>query len=42
MPVNDACSSVDLAEMVVRRWVKQFQSELNGQPGIGQPLTVEQ
>ena len=28
-------------ETVVRRWVKQYQAELNGQPGIGKPLTVE-
>lgn len=42
LPVNDICRSMDLGETVVRRWVKQYQTELNGQPGIGKPLTVEQ
>lgn len=35
------CRSMD-GETVVRRWVKQFETELSGQPGIGKPLTVEQ
>ena len=42
LPVSDVCRSMDLGETVVRRWVKQFETELNGQPGIGKPLTVEQ
>ena len=42
LPVSDVCRSMDLGETVVRRWVKQYQAELNGQPGIGKPLTVEQ
>lgn len=41
LPVSDVCRSMDLGETVVRRWVKQYQAELNGQPGIGKPLTVE-
>ena len=41
LPVSDICRSMDLGETVVRRWVKQYQAELNGQPGIGKPLTVE-
>lgn len=42
LSVSDVCRSMDLGETVVRRWVKQFETELNGQPGIGEPLTVEQ
>ena len=42
LPVSDICRSMDLGETVVRRWVKQFETELNGHPGIGKPLTVEQ
>lgn len=42
LSVSDVCRSMDLGETVVRRWVKQFETELNGQPGIGKPLTVEQ
>ena len=42
LPVSDVCRSMDLGKTVVRRWVKQYQAELNGQPGIGKPLTVEQ
>lgn len=42
LSVSDVCRSMDLGETVVRRWVKQYQAELNGQPGIGKPLTVEQ
>lgn len=42
LPVSDVRRSMDLGETVVRRWVKQFETELNGQPGIGKPLTVEQ
>ena len=33
---------MDLGETVGRRWMKQYQAELNGQPGIGKPLTAEQ
>jgi len=42
LSVSNVCRSMDLGETVVRRWVKQYQAELNGQPGIGKPLTVEQ
>ncbi len=42
LSVSAICHSMDLGETVVRRWVKQYQAELNGQPGIGKPLTVEQ
>jgi transposase len=40
--VSDVCRSMDLGETTVRRWIKQYETELNGQPGIGKPLTAEQ
>jgi len=42
LSVGDVCRSVDLGETVVRRWMKQYTAELNGQAGIGKPLTPEQ
>jgi transposase len=42
LSVTDVCRSMDLGETVVRRWVKQYETELNGQSGIGKPLTAEQ
>ena len=42
LSIADVCRSMDLCETVIRRWIKQYQAELNGQPGIGKPLTVEQ
>jgi transposase len=40
--IADVCRSMDLGETVVRRWVKQYTAELNGQVGMGKPLTAEQ
>jgi transposase len=42
LSITDVCRSMDLGETVVRRWVKQYETELNGQSGIGKPLTAEQ
>jgi transposase len=42
LSITDVCRSMDLVETVVRRWVKQYETELNGQSGIGKPLTAEQ
>jgi transposase len=42
LSVSDVCRSMDLGETAVRRWIKQYETELNGQPGIGKPLTPEQ
>jgi transposase len=42
LSVTDVCRSMDLGETVVRRWVKQYETELSGQPGVGKPLTAEQ
>ena len=41
LSVGDVCRSMDLGE-TVRRWMKQYTAELNGQAGIGRPLTPEQ
>jgi transposase len=42
LSVADVCRTMDLGETVVRRWIKQYETELNGQSGIGKPLTAEQ
>jgi transposase len=42
LSVTDVCRTMDLGETVVRRWIKQYETELNGQSGIGKPLTAEQ
>jgi transposase len=42
LSVSDVCRTMDLGETVVRRWLKQYETELNGQSGIGKPLTAEQ
>jgi transposase len=33
---------MDLGETVVRCWIKQYETELNGQSDVGKPLTAEQ
>ena len=40
--VTAVCHRLDLGETAVRRWIKQYESELHGQAGIGKPLTAEQ
>jgi transposase len=42
LSVSDVCRTMDLGETVVRRWIKQYETELNGQSGTGKPLTAEQ
>jgi transposase len=42
LSITDVCRSMDLGETVVRRCIKQYESELIGQPGVGKPLTAEQ
>jgi transposase len=42
LSVIDVCRTMDLGETVVRRWIKQYETELHGQAGIGKPLTAEQ
>jgi transposase len=42
LSVSDVCRTMDLGETGVRRWIEQYETELNGQSGIGTPLTAEQ
>lgn len=42
LSVADVCCNLDLGETAVRRWVQQYAAELDGQAGIGKPLTAEQ
>jgi len=40
--ITQLCHEMNLGETAVRRWVAQYKAELNGQPGIGLPLTPDQ
>ena len=40
--ITQLCHELNLVETAVRRWVAQYKAELNGQPGIGLPLTPDQ
>jgi transposase len=40
--ITQVCRSMDLGETAVQRWIQQYQMELNGQDGLGKPLTAEQ
>ena len=40
--VSEVCRSMDLGESIVRRWVQQYESELQGKASAGKPLTAEQ
>ena len=42
LSVMQVCKEMRLGETAVRRWVKQFEGEQAGLPGIGKPLTAEQ
>jgi len=42
MKISEVCRSMNLGETAVRRWVLQYESELQGNPGIGMPLTADQ
>jgi transposase len=42
LSISDVGRSMDLGETAIRRWIKQYETELNGQSGIGKPLTAEQ
>lgn len=39
---TQVCRDLSISESAVSRWVKQYRSEINGQSGIGNPLTPEQ
>ena len=40
--ITQLCHELNLGETADRRWVAQYKAELNGQPGIGLPLTPDQ
>ena len=40
--ITQLCHELNLGETAVRPWVAQYKAELNGQPGIGLPLTPDQ
>lgn len=42
LSVAQVCQDMTLGETQVRRWLKQYEAELSGQPGIGKPLTSDQ
>lgn len=40
--IAEVCRAMELGETAVRRWLRQYESELDGHTGIGKPLTAEQ
>ncbi|WP_440962797.1 IS3 family transposase [Massilia sp. GER05] len=42
LSVQHVSESMSIGPSAVRRWVKQYEDEQAGQPGIGKPLTPEQ
>jgi transposase len=38
----EVCRDLSIGKSAVARWVKQYQTELNGGRGLGNPLTAEQ
>lgn len=42
LSVAQVVASMGVGKTAVRRWADQYRAELNGQPGIGKPLTAEQ
>lgn len=42
MSIPQVSQNLNLGETAVRRWVRQYEAELAGNPGIGLPLTAEQ
>lgn len=40
--IRQVSKDMGLGETAVRSWVKQYEAELAGQPGIGKPLTMDQ
>ena len=42
LSVQNVSESMDIGQTAIRRWLTQYGAELNGQPGIGKPLTTEQ
>lgn len=42
LSVQNVSEIMDIGPTAIRRWVKQYNAEQNGQLGIGKPLTAEQ
>ena len=42
LSVPHVSASMGVGQTAVRRWVEQYEAELKGQRGIGNPLTPEQ
>jgi transposase len=42
LSVMHVSQSMNVGPTAIRRWVEQYEAELNGQAGIGKPLTAEQ
>lgn len=42
LSVTEVCRSMGVGDTAVRRWVQQYEAELQGGAGIGKPLTAEQ
>lgn len=42
LTVFQVCQDMSLGETAVRRWLTQYEAELQGQSGIRKPLTAEQ
>lgn len=40
--VTEVCQNMNVGPTAVRRWLRQFEAEMRGEPGIGKPLTPEQ
>lgn len=42
LSVNEVAKTMGVGKTAIRRWVTQYDAELNGESGIGKPLTAEQ
>ena len=42
MSFAQVVQTMNIGQTALRRWVEQYESELNGHSGIGKPLTQEQ
>jgi transposase len=42
LSVQNVSETMDIGVTAIRRWLRQYSDEINGQPGIGKPLTAEQ
>ena len=42
LKLSQVCQSTGVGKTAVSRWIKQYEAELLGMPGLGKPLTTEQ